>query len=403
MIVQFQDHHLYNRLLKLIFFIVLGSLFLPEPMIFLILLLFLIYCFFHENKIYASKISFLFLIVCCIPFIISFFWYIDNWKFIPAQASNYQLYYLRKYCLDLSIGFLFYILLKYLPISKIVKYIYQIILLIFIIILSQFILGQERPSALFPEPSSLAFFIISFIWLVFHHLNVINKTYSYSFLLCTGIISLIIMSKILIIFLLMLSFLVFLKRKVNLKYKVLFINTIFIFIFWIFDNDNIVVQSFINFLVVFYEKGLYALNTDFGVYGTFVTRLSSIYLSIISFLEYPFGIGLGSFSYYYVDVLERLDYDQVFYGSEIARYSSYEAHASQKSALLSFLNHSGIFGLFFLIFFSLKLYFVARHLFLSFLFFLFAAFFLELNNFYMYIFIYIILFDKTKNLKMLEN
>ena len=389
----------YFSVLSLI--LIIGSTTLSQELYLFLALSCLAIIYISKGNIKISKDALLLGLLFIYSILFGLVMYLMNWDAIDNQIANYQFFAIRKGVIDFVIGISVYIFLNNKDFNYTINLLSSCFLINSLVLFMQFLLGTRPPSALFYEPSSLAYFSISF-FIVFYYFFV-KQLHSYrAIIMILTIFSLMLTnSKIYYLYIFLLG-LYYLFKKLNfLIFTALLIISILI-IYRYLGEYNSQISSMLFFFPEFLKDGIYALNSDSGVFGTFITRLSSIFIAFVILLEYPFGIGIGIFPYFYLDALLVDVYSNIFYGSEINRYIDLEFFPSAKSALLTFLLGSGLLGLIYILYIFFKCSKKHNALLYSFLTFLFASFFLELNNFYIYFYLFLILIAKYKSTEEYE-
>jgi hypothetical protein len=262
----------------------------------------------------------------------------------------------------------------------------------------QFILTPgERVSMLFYEPSSAAYFLLTVVAFCFYDLrrDYLNKFIAVLFVVSSLLIS----SKAMYLIFIIIALIILVKSS-SFRVKVSLIlsgGLLFVIIYLNHEylkTSNDLYRSVVIFIDVFSKMGLQGLSIEHGVYGTFVTRITSVYASIVTFINHPLGVGFGSFGFIYSQVLSDLGLIGVVSGAEVDMYLSGEMIPSPKSKLLEILLSTGWLGLIIL---SLVFYKVRKtrnkQYTLAFLTFFMASALIELNNFYLYIFMLVAFFE----------
>lgn len=262
----------------------------------------------------------------------------------------------------------------------------------------QFILSPtERLQMLFSEPSAAGFYYCFIIFILLAHYK--ESLWK------------IIVSRVYVLF----GILIFSKGqfltlglvhifKASRKFKLILIVCSIIILSIFIENLSMVGNNFsqfdqvLNVFVQISKHGIEGLSEKYKVWSSFVTRLSGIYVSLLSLVEYPNGLGFGGFHGYYVNWVKHSGIDIASIETdEIAKGVKY---ASPRSHLLELFISTGLIGL--ILYIKMFIAFLKRgrkdYLYVSFLSLTIVAFVLELNPFFCYLGILISLFEKEKDI-----
>lgn len=256
--------------------------------------------------------------------------------------------------------------------------------------------NKERPSLLFYEPSSLAFF---YVWIAFTMPILFNyadkvRAVFFSFLA----VGLLCGSKALYPLVLLGAFIKSnIRQKVFIVIAVAVISAVFWeylvgFYFFLVDTNN-QVSGFHLMLLSLYDLGVQGLSNRYGVNDTYVTRMSAIYSALVVFIQNPFGVGIGIFNILYKEELVLSGLSESFIGSELDTIFAGSGWASAKSALLEHLVSTGVFGLAWLVVVGKKLC-RNRAVFIAYIMTLISATVLELNPFLAYVMVLVVIAEK---------
>ena len=369
----------------------------------------LFFCFsYPDQRIPVGIIENLPLLFFLYGFLLAMLVIIAN-PFAAGDDISALFYRARKHFIDFFVAYMFYLYFRGRPIDELFRVLLLGFLLNSFVGLVQFAMSPfSRVSMLFPEPSAAGYFWAAFILLLFgYYQKKIILKYVIFF------IGFLVSSKAQILTYLAYPVIRFFGgRKNNSKLVVALlifcVSTYFIYgriHVYLYDSSD-QYRSVVLLVQAVYSLGLSGLSIEHGVYGTFVTRLSSIYLSFISLVEHPLGVGFGFFS---VD-FGRLYGEHLYMGSvgggELEAVLRGEKFASSKSNFMEIIVSTGLVGVGLIAMFIVKLGRIARstggeYIYYSFLLFLVVSFLAELVNFYLYFYIYIILFERMDKLKSL--
>lgn len=365
-------HNLFRDILLGILLITTYGSSIPHLVISLLLLASL-----TLKRNFDYKISSIYLIPLFI-FAISAFNTLVIVTFDANADSTMMLYRMRKFALELFVA---YIVLFY-CITRGQKHILRVLrcsLVICILIGAiQFIFNAElRPSMLFLEPSSAGYFIGTFLFVSFFYQRRLG-----SLLLILSL--LILRSKGMIISIIA----TYVFGKFNL-FKFFSISVCLI-IFAPIIHTYLLEYSgqyfgFVHLITILNEQGFTGFSSSNGIYDTYLTRLSGIFIGLQSALNNPFGIGFGGFHNAYTEqIYSILTVEDM--GREVSGIFSAGGMMTPKSNLIELWLSSGLFGLLLFIFCMVSIS-LGRNMFFraSVICFVFLSIFTELNNIYMYI------------------
>ena len=250
----------------------------------------------------------------------------------------------------------------------------------------------HRINMLFPEPSAAGYY---YLFIFFILISKFDKGIAFWTTRYFMILGLAIGSKAQII---LLSIVGLLKYSTPLKLS-LFLSSIGL-LFYNFSDEILNIEAInynLGILKIYWEQGLSGLRFENGVWGTYVTRISSIQGAFICISEHPFGIGFGGFNSWYSSNMINLGFsspetDAIIYGG---------LYASPKSNLLDFFVITGVFGIGLYLFWLnifIKFAKTQSYLLQSFIALSFASLFIELNPMYVYFMILFILKEKEEQI-----
>jgi hypothetical protein len=333
---------------------------------------------------------------------------------IGSTNSIYQMYWgeyeilntdnfilrIRFYFIEIIFGICVYLFFKNRPVKYLFDILFYSIILNSIVGLIQFCLNPtERLQMLFSEPSAAGFFYCFIIFITLAKYKETKITYIisriYTFL---GIL---IFSKGQ---LLSLGLVQLFKASIKLKIVLLFV--LIIIISQLLDYVRLIGDKFdqiVNLYVNLSNYGIDGLNEKYKVWSSFVTRISAIYLGLLSLFENPMGLGFGGFNSYYVNWirysgvdLASIETDQIKEGTK---------YATPRSHLLELFISCGIISIFLYIKIFFKFYKIRKqhaYLYISFISLNTVAFMLELNPFFCYLGILLVLYDKELEKEVLN-
>jgi len=353
-------------------------------------------CFVVEWNIYYSITSLLFVI----GFMVTAFSLIFDSS--VQDESGVVLMALRKACIEFYCAFVVFFYLN----GKTYGYIVKVLLLSFFVNstigwIQFFYFDFARVSMLFVEPSSAGYFICCFLFLAMAELDrtggsVFLKWYIF-------LASLLVASKA--------QYLIYgvyfvLRRKAVLAIMVGFGGVFFASLHQYLGEISGQYKGFI--LMVNALNNIDGSNI-FNMYSTYSTRFVSVYIAFQEVLANPLGMAFGEFNFIFKEKFD-LYVPSVNLSDEMMFILSDAGFASPKSRLLELLLTTGWAGVLGVVFFSYRFTRDScksnNPLFLSFLFFLISSFLVELNNIYLYLFVFSLLISKSRerdNLVTLRN
>lgn len=234
----------------------------------------------------------------------------------------------------------------------------------------------SRPSLLFVEPSSAGYFIGPFVFLLF-----LTESKSKSMIKLT-IITIIVRSKSLILSI----FSTLAIMRLSLLKAVIII--LFVYFFGEVIHEYLFISSdqyrgFSHLVNILYIYGLKGFSSEYDIYSTYLTRLSSIFISFDVMKEYPLGIGFGSFHELYIQRVSGY-FSLASLGKEVNETIRHGL-ITPKSNLLEHSLSYGVVGMCVFLYWFLKLFFGGKvYIKMALLCFIIASAFTELNNFYLY-------------------
>lgn len=323
-----------------------------------------------------------------------------------------QLLGIRKFAIESVFAILLYTYLKNKSYSFILNMIYfgaAINCIIALIEMPMVLTTPHRAKMLFFEPSSAGFYYCFIIFILFMGSkdSIVKRNVAYSF----SILGLIAFSKAQFLTLLIVAII---TARTSIKISALF----FIFLsfisfqseikdyYGILVNDNLQIYGIDRLFSALSEYGIYGLSNLYDVTDTYVTRLSGIYVSIMTLFEYPFGIGVSTFNLWYKQYLIDTNLVNVFIGGEVSSMFQGEAWASPRSRILELIVASGFIGLVGLIYIIRSFSHERKYnylLYVSFISTFIAGIILELNPILDYLVILILLLEKSRQSREKKN
>lgn len=386
----------FNNVLYLICAFVIGSYFSTAAVhvsLAALLLLFSInrdHCLILSNSYFSSLPLKIFLLGSFFTFI---FLMIN--QLLPQNEVDVIVFRFRKFLLEYFVAVAVYIFLRGVSFSDIKRVITFSFLLNIVFGLYQLAVSSDRISLLFPEPSSAGLYCCFYIFVMFAE----NEIFFYR--VVTGIMfimSFLVASKAQLIVYLIYFFLRYRNRILTIL--LLFSSIVFLmslyfdFLYEKYDYFH----SLINFIFSFNDMGMNSLSIDNGVYGTFTVRLSSIYTAVYFFITHPIGIGFGAFNSVFESSIKDLYFYENLRSDELDDIVGGIKLATPKSLLLEILLSTGWLGLIYLIkaFYKIRFHNLSANLILAVIAFYIISTIVELNNFYLYLYM-ISLFIEKKN------
>lgn len=307
----------------------------------------------------------------------------------------------RQYLIEIIFSICLYYRLSEKPLNTIYSIIYYSVLLNLIALIAQILLTNKffRLSLLFPEPSSagyfycFVFYILSIDYFKSNlHMKIISQGFRY--------LGILIFSKGQLISLFILSLL-----KIKLKSFMVILSVIFVIIFSYPRISNSLpneitttvteAKIFSSFIV---QDGISAN----GVASTYITRYSSIFFAIKSIVQFPFGIGFGTFDSLFSKTLNSDKLPSIALSTELSDTGLGYSYGSPRSNLLELLLSSGLIAIIimlkiFLIFYRNRI--IHKEIYNAFLLFIIASLFLELNSFFVMLTFLIVILKKQLNIE----
>ena len=333
-------------------------------------------------------------------------WYLLIFLVIGTFNSVYQMYWgefqilntdnyflrIRFYFIEIVFGICIYLFFK----NRTLNYLFDILL--YAIILNsiagiiQFCANPSgRIQMLFSEPSAAGFFYCFIIFIILAKYKTTKTTYLISRIY--AFLGILIFSKGQFLSLVLVSIF-----KASRKVKIILIILIIIIFNQLLDYVRLLGDKF-DQIVNLYENlskhGIDGLNEKYKVWSSFVTRISAIYLGFLSLFENPMGLGFGGFNSYYVNWIRYSGVDLASIETdEIKKGTKY---ATPRSHLLELFISCGLITIFLYIKMFFKFFKLRKthtYLYVSFISLNTVAFLLELNPFFCYIAILLVLYDK---------
>lgn len=356
-----------------------------------------------KAEIKYDSLKFYFLILIVIGIINTGF-YLAGTEISPHEKTNI---FLRCRFYAIEIGFAIAVLI-YLQ-GKTLRHIIWILAIGVMLNLCagivQFCLSpSERIRMLFPEPHGAGYYYCFIFFIAWYKMN-ISKTIK-------------IFSKVFVFFGLLIgsktqffaiALVLFIRCKNWLKIG---IGIIIVLVICYFSapilEKNIVLYQAVLTANSLQKKGIVGLSTKSGIYGTWITRFSGIYVALKAIGSHPFGIGFGSFNSYFVNYMEISGLNAFVTGAEVDKIYQGVYYATPKSYLLELFVSTGIWGIAIYILIFLKVRKVTRcskranYLYYSFLSLTFVSAFSELAPFYTYIAIIMVLLQKEQQYMLEE-
>lgn len=258
-----------------------------------------------------------------------------------------------------------------------------------------------RASMLFVEPSSAGYFFSSFIFLVYFALKLeFKRTTGFFYFISSLLIS----SKAQIAVYIAFPILRYLNVKGLMLLAVLIPLAVIAFI--VFDVHSILFNFSDQYRgFIFVANSLVSLGfadalSDSNTYGTYITRLSGIYLAVQMFVEYPWGIGFGAYSVFFPTYYhEYFIFSGLATANELKEILEGVKLATPKSALMELFVSTGVLGIVLLFVGSIVIIVkgsrISRYVPISFICFILASTLVELNNFFLYFSVFAALVNKT--------
>lgn len=314
-----------------------------------------------------------------------------------AHDSNDQITIIfrsRKFVIEFMVGLLVYFSLKRYSIYSLLEiFVLAFIVNIVAALIQLGVLGG-RVSMLFFEPSSAAYFICSFFFLIYG----LSKGVFYARFVSIGFFmaTLLVASKAQVLLYLIYPLIrSFRLRSVALYLVCITVPASLLFYFYLHDymyEKFLQYRGFSIFLNVLVDSGIAGLSADNDVFNTYVTRISSITVAVEMLFSEFLGKGFGYFGVEFLSVIS----DQILYsqtaGEEVSKILVGDVIASPKSKLLEVLISTGWLGVVVIAIASVRIFrnlsFEKFGLKASWIMFLMASLIVELNNFYLYAFVF---------------
>ena len=380
-----------DRLVQLYLALMIGSVFNIGPLYLAFVAFVLAGRMFANEKIGWSKIELEFIFIILLGMILSYAYII---RYPEAYQDSYNIYLAnRKVIIEILFALAVYNYLKFQDLNYIIQILFFAILFNAVVGTIELILNfPNRLSMLFPEPSAAGYF---YLFIFFIALNKLKEPPLYNYVSkYFMVLGLAIGSKAQIILLFFVGMLKYFTPLKILAYIVV-VSTL-IYIFW---DDLMKIDAIrynIRVFELYWQKGLAGLRTDeYGVWGTYVTRISAIEGAIKCIIEHPFGIGFGGFNSWFPTNMA----DAGFSSEETDEILQGILYASPKSNLFDFFVATGVFGIALYISWFIEFWKIRKkyeYLFQSFVTLTLASAFIELNPMYLYIMILFILKEKEE-------
>ncbi len=379
-----------DKLIQLYLALMIGSQFKIGALYLIFVAYILATRMFAKNKIGWSKIELQFLSIVAISAILSII-YIINYPEAYADRESILLSN-RKYFIEIIFAIAVYNYLKFKNLQYIIETLFYAILFNVAIGTIEIALTfPARIKMLFPEPSSAGYFYLFIFFIALEKLKEPPLYYYVSRYYM--LIGLFIGSKAQIILLFFVGMLKYFTPLKVLAY--ITVVSSLLYLFW----DNLMeidaIRYNVGVLNLYLQKGLAGLRIDYGVWGTYVTRISALEGSIRCILEHPFGIGFGGFNSWFPINMA----DAGFSSAETDKILEGIYYASSKSNLLAFFVATGIFGIALYISWFIEFWKIRKkydYLFKAFITLSLASAFIELNPMFLYFMILFILKEKEE-------
>lgn len=378
-----KNHSLGNYLFLLIISL---STILPEISLFLAILLFLLW---YEN--YDWKIKY----IDTIPFLLFFLCFLVTISHIAYDLNDIfnktSIYRTRKFFIEITVCYLCYPFLRNMMTDNL-KYLAGLFLTLhLLIILLQHMFNFENKSSTFIEPSALATFAILFSVIYLAKSEIIStvKVLFLAFLLGSK-------AFILGLFLRLIMY----SKSVNIFFLVPFISILFYFLSKQETFSN-AINGFVVFFSAISSAGLNGLDMNYGVYATYLTRISSLVMSINAIVDLPFGLGFGNFHHYYLDQHLSVFYENNL-GDEVNE-SLQSGLVTPKSQILEIIVSGGVLTMCLILYWVY--FFIRKNIRNTIIIFpvLFVALVTELSNFYLILLIMSIYFNDESHKSLKSN
>lgn len=206
------------------------------------------------------------------------------------------------------------------------------------------ILGNSQARALSNEPSQAAGVLL--FWLAFYIVVGYPKrqrfSYAFIFLGLAALAAIGSKASFLSVFLLIAPFAFRFSIK---KYALM---TVTVAAVAVSDIDLLSPVNKITYLFkVLHAHGLYGLSYGFLIWDSWIVRIGSMLSAVLLFLDYPLGLGFGSYDQVFPSYVSRVVPDNT--SMELSRILSNETYATPKSYILEFIVSTGALGFAFLL------------------------------------------------------
>jgi hypothetical protein len=180
------------------------------------------------------------------------------------------------------------------------------------------------------------------------------------------------------------------SKSVNIFFLVPFISILFYFLSKQETYSN-VINGFLVFFSAISSAGLNGLDMNYGVYATYLTRISSLVMSINAIVDLPFGLGFGNFHHYYSDHHLSVFYENNL-GDEVNK-SLQSGLVTPKSQILEIIVSGGVLAMCLILYWVY--FFIRKNIRNTIIIFpvLFVALVTEQSNFYLILLIMSIYFN----------
>lgn len=353
----------------------------------------------------VSKEVILLFVICFIMLLNSLYFLVfGDFSVLVNQAE--QVLGIRKFAIEVGFSFLLYFYLQGKSFEQVMNLIYVgaiancIVALIEIPIVFT---TSHRAQMLFFEPSSAGFYYCFSVFLLY--LGAGNSEVKKKIAVAFTFIGLIAFSKAQF---LVLAIVALCTIKPSYKLASLFVilllfgtfNTQVITFYEQLLDSNLQIYGLDRVISSITDRGVLGLSNDYDVTDTYVTRLSAIYVAVMTIFDYPLGIGASTFNPVYKQYLVDHDLVNVFMGGEVDKMLRGEAWASPRSRILGLVVGAGAFGIFALGY-IFRAFFVFRKnnylIYVAFLSTFVAGIVLELNPILDYFVVLIVLLEKLRN------
>lgn len=355
-----------------------------------------------------ALVLFLIIFIACVNSVLFFLF--GEYSFESNDTA--QLLGIRKFVIESVFAVLLYSYLRSKSYNFILNIIYigaAVNCIVALIEMPMVLSTPHRAKMLFFEPSSAGFYYCFSVFLLFLGINnnIIKRNIAFSF----SILGLIAFSKAQFLVLLIVAII---TARMHIKIISIALLSVLSISFraeisYYYDillNDNLQIYGIDRLIKSLSEHGIYGLSNLYDVTDTYVTRLSGIYVSIMTLFEYPFGIGVSTFNLWYKQYLIDTNLINVFIGGEVSLMFQGEAWASPRSRILEIIVASGFIALIGFVY-LVKSFFKERKynylLYVAFLSTFIAGIILELNPILDYLVILILLLEKCREKRREHN